>query len=78
MLARTFSAAINGVDAYTVEVEVNATGRVSPMVTGFEGVRLSDCVPAEARGAGPTSAGNSTRRYRPDCGIPAWLSPPCA
>ncbi len=27
MLARTFSAAINGVDAYTVEVEVNATGQ---------------------------------------------------
>ncbi|MFZ2657592.1 MAG: YifB family Mg chelatase-like AAA ATPase [Victivallales bacterium] len=27
MLARTLSAAINGVDAYTVEVEVNATGQ---------------------------------------------------
>ena len=27
MLARTFSAAINGVNAYTVEVEVNATGQ---------------------------------------------------
>lgn len=26
MLAKTFSAAINGIDAYTVEIEVNATG----------------------------------------------------
>ncbi len=27
MLARTLSAAVNGVDAYTVEIEINATGR---------------------------------------------------
>ena len=47
MLARTYSAAINGVDAYTVEIEVNATGQGENTTVSVVG--LPDAAVRESR-----------------------------
>ncbi|MBN1864030.1 MAG: YifB family Mg chelatase-like AAA ATPase [Victivallales bacterium] len=47
MLAKTFSAAISGVDAFTVEIEINATGKGQPTVVSIVG--LPDAAVKESR-----------------------------
>ena len=42
MLAKTHAAAVHGVDARTIEVEVNAGGEVSPGTTMYNLVGLPD------------------------------------
>jgi len=43
MLAKTFSAAVIGIDAYMVEVEINATGS-GEQDFGISGLPFSFCV----------------------------------
>ncbi len=59
MLAKVFSAAVWGVDAYAVEVEVNATyGKVVTVVVG-----LPDTAVKESRDRVCTAVNNSAYKY---------------